>query len=163
MANPKILEQKQVIIDEIKEKVNNSNSFVFFEYHGLTVSETNELRRKLKESDSEFKVYKNTLARRALETLNIDLGEALEGPKAVAFGTDAIAPIRVLSDYAKDHPALVLKVGYVDGSVANEETLKKYAAIPSRDTLLTMVAAGLMGTVRDFAICLDLHSQNLEK
>lgn len=163
MANPKILEQKQVIIDEIKEKVNASNSFVFFEYHGLTVSETNELRRKLRESNSEFKVYKNTLARRALDTLNIDLGDALNGPKAVAFSTDAIAPIRVLSDYAKDHPALVLKVGYVDGAVADEATLKKYAAIPSRDTLLTMVAAGLMGTVCDFAICLDLHRQNLEK
>lgn len=163
MANPKILEQKQVIIDEIKKRVEEANSFVFFEYHGLTVSETNELRRKLRESDSEFKIYKNTLARRALQSLNIDLKDALNGPKAVAFSKDAIAPIRVLSEYAKDHPALVLKVGYVDGSIADEAQLAKYATIPSRDTLLTMFAQGLMGTVRDFAICLDLHRQNLEK
>lgn len=97
-----------------------------------------------------------------MNSLNIDLG-VLEGPKAIAFGTDTIAPIKTLSEFAKKHPALELKVGIVDGEVADVTMLQKLAAIPSRDTLLTMVAAGLMGTVRDFAICLDLHSQNLEK
>ncbi len=163
MANQKILERKQTVVDEIVDKVKNHASLVVFEYHGLTVSETNELRRALKESGSEFKVYKNTLVKRALDSLNIDLGDELNGPKAFAFGEDSIAPIKVLSDFAKDHPALELKIGYVDGDVAGIDLLKQYASIPSREGLLTMFASGLMGIVRDFAICLDLHSQNLEK
>ncbi len=162
MANTKILEKKQAVIDEISDKVKASASVVLFEYHGLTVAETNELRRKLRETGSDFKVYKNTLAMRALNDLKIDLGE-LDGPKAIAFGTDAVAPIKVLSDYAKKHPALELKVGYVDGEKADEEMLKSLAAIPSREGLLTMLAGGLMEHVKNFAIALDLHSQNLEK
>lgn len=162
MANIKIIEKKQNIVEEISEKVKKANSVVVFEYQGLTALETCELRKKLRETGSDFKIYKNTLAARAMSALKIDLGE-LNGPKAIAFGEDAIAPIKVLSDFAKKHPALELKVGIVDGSVADENTLKKLAAIPSRDTLLTMVAAGLMQSVRNFAICLDLHSKNLEE
>ena len=161
MANIKILEKKQVTIDEIANKVKESNSVVIFEYQGLTVAETDELRKKLRESGSEYKVYKNTLAKRALDTLKIDLG-LLEGPKAIAFSDDAIAPIKALSDFAKDHKALQIKVGIVDGNVTDENTLKQLASIPSRDTLLTMFAAGLMEQVKNMAICLDLHSKNLE-
>jgi len=163
MANQKILDKKQEIINEVAEKVKNSNSVVFFEYQGLTVSETNELRRKLKEADSEYKVYKNTLAARALNDLKIDLGETLEGPKAIAFSEDAIAPIKVLSDFAKTHQALQLKVGIVDGKVTNIDELKQLATIPSREGLLTMLAGGLMATVKDLSICLDLYSEKLEK
>ncbi len=163
MANQTILAKKKEVVDEIASKIKESASVVVFEYHGLTVAETNELRRKLRAGGSDLKVYKNTLAKRALDSLDIDLGEELTGPKAIAFGTDAIAPIKVLSDFAKDHPALELKVGYVDGSVADIELLKKYASIPSREGLLTMVATGLMGAVRDFAICVDLYSKKLEE
>ena len=162
MANVKILEKKQEIINEISSKVKDSASIVLFEYQGLTVSETNELRRKLRETGSDFKVYKNTLTMRALNDLKIDLG-FLEGAKAMAYGSDAVAPIKVLSDFAKNHPALELKVGYVDGAVADEEMLKSLAAIPSRDGLLTMFAGGLIEHVKNFAIALDLHSKNLEE
>ena len=120
MANPKILERKQNTIDEIKEKFSNATATVFVDYAGLSVAETTLLRRKLKEVDSEIKIYKNTLAKRALDTLNVDFGDELNGPKAVVFGTDAIAPIKVLSDFAKEHPALELKVGYVDGNIADK-------------------------------------------
>ncbi len=162
MANQKILDKKQEIINEISEKTSNASSVVFFEYQGLTAMETNALRRLLRESNSEFKIYKNTLVKRALDSLKIDLAAELEGPKAVAFGTDAVAPIKALSDFAKKHPALVLKVGIVDGEIADESKLKELSTIPSREGLLTMLASGLMGTVRDLSICLDLHSQNLE-
>ena len=162
MANVKILERKQGIIDEIANKAKESASIVLVDYQGLTVGETNELRRKLRDTGSDLKIYKNTLTKRALDSLNIDLGE-LGGPKAVAFGTDAVAPIKVLSDYAKDHPALALKMGYVDGAVADEAMLKSLSQIPSREGLLTMLAGGLMQTVKEFAIALDLHAQNLEK
>ena len=73
MANPKILEKKQNIIDEITNNVKESSSFIFLDNTGLTVSETMELRRKLKESNSQLKVYKNTLVARALKNLNIDM------------------------------------------------------------------------------------------
>ena len=163
MANQKIIAKKQETVNEIVEKVKNSACFVVFENHGLTVSETNELRRKLRESGSDFKVYKNTLFKRAMDDLKIDISSELNGPKVFAFGTDAIAPIKTLSEYAKEHKALEIKIGYVDGEITDLDTLKKLASIPSREGLLTMFASGLLAHVRDFAICLDLHSQNLEK
>ncbi len=79
----------------------SSAAYVLFDYRGLTDNEIKSLRIKLRETDSEFKIYKNTLTKRALESLNIDLNEHLNGPKAIAFGKDAIAPIKVLSDFCK--------------------------------------------------------------
>lgn len=163
MANQKIIEKKMSVVDEITNKMKESSSYVFFEYRGLTVAETNELRRKLKESDSELKIYKNTLSKRALANLNVNIDEHLNGPKAIAFGKDAVAPIKVLSDFAKEHSALELKVGVVDGEIADQKMLAELASIPSREGLLTMLAGGLMGVVRDLSICLDLYSQDLEK
>ena len=122
-----------------------------------------ELRRKLQESGSEYKVYKNNLVKRALDKIEINLDSELNGPKAIAFGSDAVAPIKALSDFSKEHPALVMKIGYVDGQVADESMLKQLAAIPSREGLLTMLASGLMGVVRDLSISLDLYSKELEK
>ena len=163
MANPKILEQKQVVIDEIANNVKESSSFIFLENHGLTVEETMELRRALKKSDSELKIYKNTLVARALNTLNIDLTDELNGPKVVAFGKDIIEPIKAVAEFSKKHPNLEMKIGIVDGKVTGLEELNKLATIPSREGLLTMFASGLMAIPRDFAICLDLHSKNLEE
>ena len=162
MANPKILEQKQVVIDEITNNVKESSSFIFLENHGLTVEETMELRRLLKKSDSELKIYKNTLVARALNSLNIDLNDELNGPKVVAFGKDIIEPIKAVAEFSKKHPNLEMKVGIVDGKVTLLDELKKLATIPSREGLLTMFASGLLAIPRDFAICLDLHSKKLE-
>ena len=132
MASEAILKQKQAIIDEIKERVQNANTIVLFDYRGITDSEAKELRIKLRETNSDYKVYKNTLMARAFNDLNIDLNESLNGPSAFAFGEDQIAPIKVLSDFAKDHPALVLKVGIVDGEKTDQAKLAEYATIPSR-------------------------------
>ena len=101
MANQKILEKKQDIINEIAEKTKNSSSVVIFEYQGLTVEDTNRLRRLLKENNSEFKIYKNTLAKRAFDSLKIEMSEEFKGPKAIAFSEDSIAPIKVLYDFIK--------------------------------------------------------------
>lgn len=163
MANQKILDQKQQVIDEIVENVKGSSSFIFLENHGLTVSETMELRRILRESDSELKIYKNTLVNRALSTLDIDLKDELNGPKVVAFGKDIVEPIKAVSKFIETHPNLEMKLGIVDGEITDLETLNKLATIPSREGLLTMFAGGLMSIAKDFAICLDLHAQNLEK
>ena len=163
MANQKILDQKQVVIDEITENVKNSNSFIFLENHGLTVAETMELRRKLRESDSELKIYKNTLVARALNSLNIDLAAELNGPKLVAFGSDAIEPIKAVADFMKKHPNLEMKVGIVDGEITDLATLEKLATIPSREGLLTMFAGGLMGIARDFRNCKPRRNNPLER
>ena len=95
--------------------------------------------------------------------MDINLSDELNGPKVVAFGKDAIEPIKAVAKFAEKHPNLELKLGLVDGEVTDLATLKKLATIPSREGLLTMFAGGLMGIARDFAICLDLHAKNLEE
>lgn len=162
MANAKIIEQKASVVSEIKERFENAKSVVLFDYRGLSVAEVTELRRRLRENGADYKVYKNTLTKRALDELNIDMSEYLAGPSAVTFGTDELSVVKVLDEFSKKHEALELKAGIVEGKVAGLEDLKRYAAIPSRDTLLTMLAAGLMGTVRDLSICLDLYSKEKE-
>ena len=163
MASEKILMQKQTVIDEIKERAQNAKTIVLFDYRGITDSEAKELRCKLRESNSDYKVYKNTLMARAFNDLGIDLNAELNGPSAFAFGEDQIAPIKTLSEFAKDHPALVLKVGIVDGEKADAAKLAEYATIPSREGLLTMLAGGMIGIARDLSICLDLYSQQKEE
>ena len=163
MANAKILEQKQVVIDEIKEKFANAKSIVLFDPRGLKVSEVTELRRNLRESGSDYKVYKNTLAKRAIADSGLELDNYLEGPTAISFSSDELAPVKIISEFAKNHEALELKAGVVEGKVANVEELNSYASIPSREGLLTMLAGGLIGTVRDLSICLDLYSKEKEE
>ena len=163
MANQAILEQKQQVIDEIKDKVENSSSVVLFDYHGITDSDIKELRIKLKEAGADFKVYKNTLMARAFNDLKFDFNEQLNGPSALAFSTDQVAPIKILSQFSKDHPTIALKIGVIDGEVADIDVLKQYASLPSRETLLTQLAGGMIGLVRDLSICLDLYSQQKEE
>ena len=163
MASEKILMQKQTVIDEIKERAQNAKTIVLFDYRGITDSEAKELRCKLRESNSDYKVYKNTLMARAFNDLGMDLSEGLTGPSAFAYGEDQVAPIKTLSDFAKEHPALVLKVGIVDGEKADQAKLAEYATWPSRDGLLTMLAGGMIGLVKDLSICLDLYSQQKEE
>ena len=162
MANAKILEQKAAVVSEIKKNFEDAKSVVLFDYRGLSVGEVTDLRRKLREAGASYKVYKNTLTKRALDLLKVDMDEYLAGPSAVSFGTDELSIVKVLNDFAKDHEALVLKAGIVEGKVATCDDLKRYAAIPSRDTLLTQLAAGLLGTVRDLSICLDLYAKEKE-
>ena len=163
MANQKIIAKKQEVVEEIKKTALDNNAFVLYEYQGLSVAEMTTLRKKLREVGADTKIYKNTLTKRVLDSMNIDLGDELNGPKAVAFGEDSVAPIKILSDFAKEHEALKLKVGIVDGEVADKEMLDKLAAIPSRDGLLTMFAGCLIGSVRNFAICLDLVAKQKEE
>ena len=163
MASEAALAKKQVIIDEIKDRVKNASTVVLFDYRGLTDAETKELRVKLRETNSDYKVYKNTLMARAFNELDIDLNEALTGPSAFAFSEDQVAPIKILSEFAKDHEALKLKVGIIDGEKADQAKLAEYATLPSRDDLLTMLAGGMIGIVRDLSICLDLYSQQKEE
>ena len=163
MANEKILAKKQEVIDEIKERVQDNATVVLFDYRGITDNEAKELRKALRDAGADYKVYKNTLMARALNDLNYDLNDSLQGPSALAYGTDQIAPIKVLSEFAKKNEAIVLKTGIVDGEISDKEKLAQLATIPSRDGLLTMLAGGLIGIARDLSICLDLYAKQKEE
>ncbi len=163
VANANILAKKQEIIDEVKQRVEEANTVVLFDYRGLTDNESKELRVKLREVGADYKVYKNTLMARAFDDLKIDVKSSLEGPSAFAYGNDAVAPIKVLTEFAKTHPALVLKVGIVDGEISDTKQLAQLAKIPSREGLLTMLAGALIAIPRDLSISLDLYAKQKEE
>ena len=162
MASSKILESKKAIVSEIENKIKSSESVILFEYQDLTVSEISELRRKLREAKGEVKIYKNTLLKRALDDLNIDLNGFLEGPNAIMFGSQLLEPIKVIADFAKDHEKMQIRVGIINGDVAEISVINEYASIPSYEGLLTMLAAGMMEHVRNLAIGLNMYAEKLE-
>ena len=162
MASSKILEQKKQVVNEIVDKLKNSESVIIFQYQGMTVEELSDLRRKLKEVDSDVKVYKNTLLKRAADELKIDLDDFLEGPNAILFGKTLLEPIKIISEFAKSHDKLDIRVGVISGDVADLSVIKEYASIPSREGLLTMLAGGMMQYVKDLAISLNLYAEQME-
>ena len=163
MASTKIIESKNQIVAEITDKVKNSESVVLFSYQGLTVAEISELRNKLREVNSEVKIYKNTLVKRALESINIKMEDSfLEGPNAIVFGATLLEPIKVISEFAKSHEAAEVRIGIISGEIADLDVINKYATIPSRETLLTQLASGMMAYVRDLSIALDLYADKKE-
>ena len=162
MASEKIISQKTGVVSEIKSNIESANAVVFFDYRGLTVGEMGELRKTLKENDASLKIYKNTLTQRAVDELKLDLNDTLLGPSAMAYGSDIIAPIKVVSDFAKKFDNLEIKGGIIEGEVSTLEALKSIAAIPSREGLLTMLAGGLIGVVRDLSIGLNMVAEQKE-
>ena len=163
MASTKILDAKKEIVNNIIDNIKNSESVILFQYQGLTVSDLSDLRVKLRDADATVKVYKNTLLKRALDELNLRFDGFLEGPNAILFGKNLLEPIKVLSDFAKDHDKLEIRVGIISGSVADLATIKEYASIPSREGLLTMLAAGMMEHVRNLSIALNLYAEGKEE
>ncbi len=163
MASTKILDAKKEIVNNIVNNIKNSESVILFQYQGLTVADLSELRVKLREADATVKVYKNTLLKRALDELNINFEGFLEGPNAILFGKNLLEPIKVLADFAKDHEKLEIRVGIISGSVADLATINEYASIPSREGLLTMLAAGMMEHVRNLSIALNLYAEGKEE
>ena len=162
MASEKILNEKKAIVSEIIDKIKNSESVVIFQYQGLTVEELSDLRKKLHEVDSDIKIYKNTLLKRAAEELKINLDDFMAGPNAICFGKTLLEPIKIVSEFAKDHEKLDIRVGIISGDVADVSVIKEYAEIPSREGLLTMLASGMIQYVRDLAIGLNLYAEQLE-
>ena len=162
MASSKILEQKKAIVDEIIDKLKSSESVIIFQYQGMTVEELSDLRRQLREVESDVKVYKYTLLKRAADELKINLDDFLEGPNAILFGKTLLEPIKIISEFAKSHDKLDIRVGVISGDVADLSVIKEYASIPSREGLLTMLAGGMMQYVKDLAISLNLYAEQME-
>ncbi|MFR7638179.1 MAG: 50S ribosomal protein L10 [Allobaculum sp.] len=151
--NKDVLAQKEADVAELSKKISDSSSVVVVEYRGLTVAEITELRHALRNENVEMKVYKNTIAQRAVEQLGLDgLDAALKGPNALAFGHDQVAPARVLADFAKTHDKLILKSGIVDGAVVDEATINTLAGLPNKEGMLAKFASTLNAPVIKFAL-----------
>ena len=163
MASKRILEQKENTVKEIISKLDNSKTFLLLNYQGLTVSEIAQLRESLRDVNSDIKVYKNTLMSLALKNNKIELQDYMTGPNAYLFSESIIEPIKVVSKFAKDHPALEVRVGYVDNEIVDTKVINSYATIPSMEGLLTMFAGGLIEHVRNLSIGLNLYAEKLEK
>ena len=161
MASEKALNAKQATIDEISNKLKGSESVILFRYAESTVADMQSLRRELKDVDSEVKIYKNTLVKRALDDMNINLDEFLEGPNAIVFGKEMLEPIKIISKFAKDHDNIQIVTGIINGEAVDLDTIKGYASIPSREGLLTMLAGGLIEHVRNLSIALNLYAEQL--
>ena len=144
---------KKVVVEEIAGKFNDSQSAVVVEYRGLSVAEVTELRKSLREEDVEFKVYKNKLVQRATESAGYaEINDKLVGPNAIAFGhSDAVAPARILAKFAKDHEALVIKAGIVEGKVLEVEEINEIAKLPGREGMYSMLLGMLQAPVSKFA------------
>ena len=163
MASKEILKQKEAVVKEIVEKLDNSKTFLLLNYQGLTVSEFAQLRRSLREVNSDVKIYKNTLMNIALKNKNIALSDYMEGPNAYLFADSIIEPIKIVCKFAKEHPALEVRVGYIDNELADTKIISDYATIPSMEGLLTMFAGGLIEHVRNLSIGLNLYAEKLEE
>lgn len=151
--NKEILAQKEADVKALSEKMANSSSVVVVEYRGLTVAEVTDLRKALREEGVDMKVYKNTIAQRAAKELGYDaLEETLVGPNALVFGTDQVAPARVLAKFAKEHDKLILKNGIVDGAVVDEATIQTLASLPNKEGMIAKFASTLNAPVIKFAM-----------
>ncbi|WP_088106037.1 50S ribosomal protein L10 [Halalkalibacter urbisdiaboli] len=160
-----VLEQKKQVVSDIAAKLRESKSTVVVDYRGLNVAEVTELRKQLREAGVEFKVYKNTLARRATAEAELtELDANLVGPTAIAFSNeDVIAPAKVLNEFAKKHDALEIKAGVIEGQVASVAEIKALAELPSREGLLSMLANVLQAPMRGFALVTKAVAEQKEE
>lgn len=159
------IESKKLIVDEITDKLKSSVSTIVVDYRGLSVAEVTELRKQLREAGVDFKVYKNTMTRRAAEAAELaGLNDALTGPNAIAFSSeDVVAPAKILNDFAKKHEALELKAGVIEGNVATVEEIKALAELPSREGLLSMLLSVLQAPIRNLALAAKAVAEQKEE
>jgi len=159
------VEIKQPIVDEIKGYVNDAKAIVAVDYRGLTVEEDTKLRKQLREAGVVYKVYKNTLLKRAFEGTEYEaLAKHLEGPTAVAFGLDdATAPARIINDVIKTSPKLEFKAGVVDGTYYDAKGIEVIATIPSREVLISKLLGSLQSPITNFARVLKQIAEKQEE
>ena len=152
-----ILLQKQNEVAELSERIKNSAAVIAFKYQGLTVEAFQQLRRDMRSNGCEISVIKNNISRRAAKECGYDLDDAFVGPVAVVFSKDdVVAPAKVLFKAAETNKVIEVVKGVVDGDIYSFDQLETLATLPSYETLLTQLAAGMLGTVRQLAIGLNM-------
>ncbi len=146
MPSKSILEQKQAAVAELAEKLKNSPAGVVVNYQGITVEDDTKMRKALREAGVEYTVLKNSLTGRACDEVGLsDMKQYLVGMTAIAVGTtDAVAPAKVLKEYAEKIESFNILAGYLDGKVVDEATVKQLADIPSKEVLI----AKLLGSIK---------------
>ncbi|MGE7998203.1 50S ribosomal protein L10 [Lysinibacillus sp. NPDC093190] len=161
----KVIENKQAQVQEITEKFQNAASVVVVDYRGLNVAQVTELRKQLREAGVEFKVYKNTLTRRATEAVGLEgINDVLVGPNAIAFSNeDVVAPAKIINEFAKQNEALEIKAGIIEGTISSVEDVKALAELPSREGLLSMLLSVLQAPVRNFALATKAVAEQKEE
>ena len=157
MANEKIIAQKQAVVAELKEKLQNAVTGVLVDYSGINVADDTALRGKLREAGVEYGVVKNTLTRFAAKEVGLEeLSDVLNGNTALAISNDdVVAPAKVLYDFSKDHDYFTIKGGFVEGKVVSVAELEKLATMPSKEALVCMLLYALNGNVSGLARALQ--------
>jgi large subunit ribosomal protein L10 len=147
---------KVAIVTEVQERLEASEATLLTEYRGVDVAGMSALRRSLRAAGGEYKVYKNTLVRIAAANAKISgLDELLVGPTGIAFVDDDVASVaKTLRDFAKENPDLVIKGGILSGEVLDASQVNALADLPSRDELLSRLAAGFNAPAQQFAALL---------
>ena len=161
--------EKVAVVDEVREKFSASDAAVLTEYRGLDVPAMAELRRALRESGGEYKVYKNTLVRIAVDELGLEIEDLLTGPTAIAFvgeqadgsAGDPVGVAKALKEFAKSHEALVIKGGLLDEKRLTAEEISALAEIAPREVLLAQLAGAMAAPMQQFAALLNALPQNL--
>ena len=153
----KNLEVKKGVVAEIKEKFEKAQTAVLVDYRGLNVAEVTDLRNQLRKAGVEYAVLKNTMINLAVKDMGYDgIEKHLEGPTAVAFGyEDAIAPAKILSDYAKKSKNLTIKCGVCDNAYLDEAGVQVLANTPSREVLIAKIMGSMMSSVSKFVYALE--------
>jgi large subunit ribosomal protein L10 len=160
MENPR--PEKVAVVEEVRERLASANASVITEYRGLTVTQLAELRKALS-AVGDYKVYKNTLVRLAVAGGEYEgLSDLLVGPTAIAFVNGELsAAAKALRDFARLHPALIVKGGFAAGSALSTEDLTAMADLPSREVLLSRLAGGLAAPLQQLAGLLQALPRNL--
>jgi large subunit ribosomal protein L10 len=156
-----IILKKEEAVKAAGEKFAKAKSIVAFDYQGLTVAAFMQLRRTLLKNGCEIVVLKNNISRRAAEAAGYsNFAATLKGPKAIAFSyEDQVAAAREINKFAQDNKQVILGAGVVDGKEVSVEEMAVIATLPSRETLLTQLAAGMLGTLTQLAIGLNMLTE----
>ena len=147
------IELKQPIVEEIKAQVENAQTAVILNYSGVTVEQDTKLRKAMREAGITYKVYKNTLMKRAFVGTEFEaLNASLEGPNAIAISKeDATAPARLVAKFAKDIPNLEMVAGVVEGQFYDAKGMQAISQIPGREVLLGRLLGSMQSPVANFA------------
>lgn len=146
-------EAKKLVVEEITSKIKASKAVVFVDYNKLTVAEVSELRNKCREAGCEYKVYKNTLVRKAFNNLGFNqFDETLNGPTAIAFSADEITAAKLMSKAAKDYDTkIVVKCGFVDNAYVDKKGVEALATMPSREELVAKMLGSMQAPLSNIA------------
>ena len=157
MANEKIIAQKEKEVNELAEKIKAAKIVLLTDYRGISVEDVTTLRADLRKNDSEYKVIKNNITRRALEACGVEgLEDQLLGTTAVIMGyEDYLEPLKAIYNYSKDNEFYKIKGGIIEGKVVPVEELITLAKLPSRETLIAQLAGALLGNISKLAVALN--------